>query len=583
MYISFDTGELDVAAASKTIGDTSFGMKYTGFRNISRFLEQTEDIDHGMIHWPGGYFSETNDGRYGFEHKGLMNPNLGKDRPDLEEIFEFANSEGVAVAITLPTAAYQNNPNALIKDAKPFLEDLYSGEFGPIPDKLIIEIGNEYYGVFKGSSEVAQAADYAEIVNAYAEVIHEVEAQYNVDPDQIEYSIQIGRTEEASTEILEGLSDDSLLLADYLSHHRYPFEARGADDRIEDVADTLNDFEQEISALGGDRPDLFVSEYNTASLTRGEAANKFLAQSDDPTLTRTDLDLSGRSNREFEQFYQDQLGIRTYGINQAENVLQIFSEYQGIGAEAMTSYGWDSAFAGRNTFQGTDGEAYTFTGGAIKDMMAESLDGTRVLDMYQSNEYGRGHEGDVSQFGFASADKMVFFLVAPENLEGPMAVDFDLSQLGPLQAVWGESLTAETPSDWNSLFDVPVTPGVDQSNEADTYAVAERSAMQLDLEGEKLEFEFYEPGEVVRLTFARTDEGEDEIREWHGNDMLVLEGAIDDGGGSIPDDLFDFPTIDIPEDDPTEEEDVAVEEDEGGAEDIFGGLLAPLMMLIAGI
>lgn len=620
MQISFDESDLGAPSDAQEIGGTSFGVKYTGYRNIARFLEQTEDIEYGMIHWPGGAFAETNDGRFGFEHTGLMNPNLW-GRPALEDVFELANSQGLAVAITLPTAKYQNDPDALAAEAESFFTDLYSGEFGPLPDQLIIELGNEYYGAFSGSNETAQAEDYANVVNAYADLINDIEAQFNVNPDQIEYSIQIGTTEEASTEILDTLSDDALLIADFLSHHRYPFEPRGADARIDEVDDILNAFGDEINELGGEDPGLFVSEYNSASFTRNEAANKYLAESDDPTLSWADLDLSGRTNTEFEQFYQDQLGIRTYGIGQAENVLQIFSEYQGIGAEALTSYGWDSTYPGRNTFEGEDGESYTFVGGAIKDMMAESLMGTRVLDLYQDNKFGRGFEDDVAQYGFASPDKLVFFLVAPENLTDPIAIDFDLTQIGPVQAVWGQSLTAETPDNWHDLFDVPEVAGVDQSNEAATYAVAELSETELDLDNNTLQFEFYEPGEVVQLTFARTDAGEDEIREWHGDDMLVLEGLIDiddtspvdigapveepvevpdeepveqpsepvdegTGGRGEPVFDFDFPTIEFPESEPEaeEEEEDPVDDSTGFAiEASFGALMIPALLALAGI
>ncbi|PTX54283.1 hypothetical protein C8N43_3096 [Litoreibacter ponti] len=512
----------DVVDRSHEIGQTSFGVKYTAFRKFSRFEDQMEDHDIGMIHWPGGNLSERDDGRYGFEHKGLFKPVANK--PDLAEVFEYAFEHDIAVAITLPTARYQDDPQALVEGARAFLEDLHSGEFGTLPDTLIIEIGNEFYDVFEGGSEVVKAADYAQVVNAYSDVIAEVEARYDVDPEQVEYSVQTGKTPAASEMILNSLSDTSLINSDYLSHHRYPFEARGADNRVEDIGEILDAYDAARAELGQDDTKLFVSEYNTASITRGEAATRY-AESENG-LSRSQLDVQGRSDLSFERYYQQQLEIRDYGMDQAENILQIFSEYQGLGAEAMTSYAWDSVHAGRHSFEGTDGESYIFVGGAVQDMMAESLIGTRVLDWYEDNDHSKHGTDEVSVFGFDSPDKLVIFLTAPEDEDAEMLYDIPLDDLGPVQSVWGESLTGAPPDNWQELFGVQDVQGVDQSAEAETFSVAAREAFAPEVEEGFVTVSFSEPGEVVRLVFARSDAGEAEIEEWAGNASTQIEEVV---------------------------------------------------------
>ena len=45
----------------------------------------------------------------------------------------------------LPTVRYADDLTGLQADLSAFLEDLLAGDFGPLPEKLIFEIGSEYY------------------------------------------------------------------------------------------------------------------------------------------------------------------------------------------------------------------------------------------------------------------------------------------------------------------------------------------------------------------------------------------------------------------------------------------------------
>lgn len=548
--------------------EQSFGTRYNAYRNFDSYADQVDDTDLGMIIWPGGTFAEVNDGLYGFEHEGLFDPDASGGRPGLAEIFTFAEANGMAVSVVLPTAKYQDDPASLQAGATSFFEDLYSGKFGPLPDKLIFEIGNEYYDVFDGDT-ITQSQEYAAVVNAYSDVITDIEARFpTTDPDQVRFSMQLGKSEAANDAILDVLDDDALLVTDLLTHHRFAFEAKGAGNQIEQTEDAVNDWNDAITEAGGEEAGLYLSAYNTASLTRNEAAQEYLL-----THRGEDVDLDGRSNLEFEQFFQDKLDVRDHGLEHGENLLQLFSEYQPLGVEAAGVYGWDTVHAARSSLEGTDGEPYVFVGGATQDMMAESLIGTKALDWYQDNDHRAPEETSI--FGFDSADKLVIFLAAPEFEGDSMKTSLSLTGLGETIAVWGESLTAETPENWNALFDVPVTPGVDQSPEAETYAVGQREEFTPDQKNGAIEIEFTQPGEIVRLTFARTQEGKDEIETWHGGEETDLSGIA----------ATDWPTEVLGESDTVEDdeaEDDAPAGDDGGGgfpvEALLIGLLLPLLM-----
>ncbi|MEM9585572.1 MAG: hypothetical protein AAGA08_20900, partial [Pseudomonadota bacterium] len=505
--------------------------------------------DLGMIIWPGGTFAETNDALYGFQHRGLFDPGASGGRPGLADIFAFAEANNMAVSVVLPSVRYQDDPEDLKAGAQAFFEDVYSGEFGALPEKLIFEIGNEYYDVFDGDA-VTQAQDYAQVVNAYADVITDIEERFETDPDQVRFSLQLGKSEEANDAILDTLNDDSLLITDLLTHHRFAFGPNGADKQVELTGESLDDFNEAITEAGGEEANLYLSAYNTASLTRNEAAQEYLE-----TNRGEDVDLDGRSNLAFEQFYQDKLDARAHGLDHGENLLQLYSSYQPLGVEAAGVYGWDTVHAARSSLDGTDDAPYIFAGGATQDMMAESLIGTKALDWYQDNDHKSPEETSI--FGFDSDDKLVIFLAAGEFEGDSMKTSLSLTGLGETIAVWGESLTSETPENWQELFGIPETPGVDQSPEAETFALGIREQFAPKLNDGALELEFTQPGEIVRLTFARTEEGKAEIADWHEgtetdlsgveatewsdvtgegeDDSAALEGdGDDDGGGGFP-------------------------------------------------
>ena len=84
----------------------------------------------------------------------------------------------------------------------------------------------------------------------------------------------------------------------------------------------------------------------------------------------------------------------------------------------------------------------------MQDMMAESLQGARVLDWYQSQDNVRddANEDAVSVYGFVNEDKLIMFVSSPNVSGDPFEVRIQLADLGiNLEHVWGEQLIAEAP------------------------------------------------------------------------------------------------------------------------------------------
>lgn len=566
------------------ITSDSFGARYVSFRSFGQFDDALSQTDLGMVVWPGGTMAEKNPERFGFEHDGLYNSAALGNKPGIDEMMEYCVDKGLGLTVVLPTARYADDHDLLRTHLGDFLDDLYSGAHGALPDTLIFEVGNEYYAVFDGADELEKSANYAEIVNVYSEVVLEKEAEYPEVAGKVDWNVQLGRSVEYTEEILENLNEDSIIMADAVVHHRFAITLSASESSVDDVAASLDAWEEEANALGLDRPSLSLSAYNTASLSRVEAAHSFLSTAEGSKYDFDDLDLDGRSNLAFEQHYQDMLDYRPYGLEQGEHLLQMFSEYQALGTSSAGVYGWDLTHAGRSSYVGTDGDTYVFTAGSMQDMMAEALEDTKVLDWYQDNDLKS--DSAVTTFGFDSEDKLVMFIVAPSKFEGDVfTADIALDGLGEIKEVWGQSLRSETPDNWKDLFDVPNLPGVNQTPEAETYALGIRENFAPEVKNGAIELDFTQPAQIIRLTFARTEEGADAIDAWHKGGSTELDGTDSDGTEAT----FIFredplPKIEIDEDDANDDD-----QDDGGDEGSdsdgglgFAGLLTTVLLSLVG-
>ena len=589
LYQIQNAGLDSVVEGANEISADHFGARYGSFRSEDRFFDQVEDFDGGLIVWPGGSLAERSVDRYGFEHDGLYNSAEYGDRPGIEEMMSYAVENDKALSVVLPSSRYVGEDDLLRAEINEFLADLLGGEYGELPRKMIFEIGNEYYANYDGANEVEKAAAYGKIANIYGEEIARVDEIVGGLPENIEFSFQAGRSAEANQAIIDEMGEDALSMVDMVSHHRFSARIEGADRHIDELEASLDQWSDAVEASGEEAPGLYLSAYNAASLSREEALDKYIESLGDEGkgLSREDFDLEGRSDEDFEEFYQSMLDDRPHGIEHAELLLEMYSQYSGLGVEAAGVYGWDMVHSGRSSLEGADGESYVFAGGAMQDMMAESLVGARVLDWYQDQDnVGNDANEDASAvYGFESEDKLVMFLSNPNVSGDPFEVRINLDDLGiNIEHVWGERLVAEAPEDWQNLFGVAESPNVDQSAEEESFAVAIRSAFDPQIEDGQLVIKV-EQDQIVRLSFAKNEAGFHEIAGWHDGmgveiideDMIEQAPSIDDLIPSVEDQWFDD------EEDEMQEDGEAEASERSGLGDLFDDLDLSSALLAIGL
>lgn len=514
MIIDLRTGASAYAPGTETITDDTFGVRFATYTDLGGFLDQINDLNVGLIVWPGGTLAETRTDRFGLEYDGLYSD--GFNQVGLDRMMAVAIEKGATLSVVLPTLRYDGKLNELQEDLDIFLGDLLGGAYGALPDTLILEIGNEYFAHF--GTGAANAADYANVADV---MIREIalalaDPTINTIGADLSIAVQSGKTFSEDAAIRDTLSDFALSNVDMITHHRFPWQPQGFDSRIDTVDRIVDAWERDADAIGSDRPELFVSAYNTAAYTRKEALGDFLDEN--PGLSATDVDLDGRTTTEFERFWQSQLDQFAYGGDHARAVLEAYASYAEAGMDAAAIFGTDFPHAGRLSYETKNGVDHQFVAGDMLEMIYESVEGTRVLES--------GSDFDPSDrlttYAFENDDKLVVFLAGGKAAPGDVTLDID--GLGSdYLSVWAESLRAETPSNWMNEFDVPDNLAVDEAPEAETYAKGVRTALDPEVAPEGIKLNIA-AGEVVRLAFAKSEDGADEIDGWSQGAETDLAG-----------------------------------------------------------
>lgn len=579
--VEFRTGIQGTLAGEATWTDDVFGYRYTGFRGIGRFTDQLADNRVGMITWPGGYLAESDSDRYSLTNDGLFDQTTG--RPGLAEMFEVANAGKAGLSIVLPTARYIGHDDLLREDIRGFLGDLLGGHYGAPPTTLIFEIGSEFYASFPASPD--EAARYGHIANIYMEELTSAlnDPQQNLIGLDPQIAVQCGRTLAEDEMIRDELTDQSLMEVDQIVYHRFAFNATGVDKSADSFHGVMEAWRSDAAGLGVEGPDLFMSAYGVGSYTREEALGDYLAvdHAQGGTLAAADVDLAGRTDDGFEQFWQDQMLRRDYGAEHPRLLLEMLSEFHAEGMTAASSHGTDMIHPGRLSLTDVDGKTQDFVGQTLLDMMAESVTGTKSLGVNLTNDRG----DEIWSYGFENDDKLVVFL----SVDGtpPESIDLKIAGLGSIyRQVAVEGLTATVPEDWMARFGIPDNPDVDETPEGQSFAVGQRTALEPEFDGSTLKIGVSAPNEVIRLCFAKTLAGAQEIAGWSDAPMTELaqgwpeeQADIDAGPKHVTlHDLGDMPMVAMQDQAPQTEEDVAVDMPDGGHDG--GGFLLALMPLL---
>jgi hypothetical protein len=574
MDITVETGSLAYVANTSVIDTSLFGFRYTGFRDFDRFVEQTDHAHGGLIGWPGGYIAEDRPELFGYDYPGLVSP--AARIPSVEEMITHANQTGQGLSITLPTMYFLDDPESIRPHMRDFMQDLLSGTWGPLPENFIIELGSEYYAhLSHGELSSAEAAPlYGRLATVMIEEITAAEADPSINLVQgvVQIAIQGGRSEDCACSIQDEMTPDALAAIDLVAMSRMPLYFSGVDRGMSDYDQSFGSWSEAIEEAGGMAPSIFMTSFNVASPTRSEAATAYINTMADQgiVITRDALDLDGRSNTAFEQFWQDRLDRIDIGVDQPRVLMELFAEYHQAGMTAGTAFGVDQVHPGRLSHEDAAGQPQSLLGMDFLEMLYESIDGTRMLDISTQNSASTPY----GVYGFEGPDHLTLFVMGHDHTGD---VHLTMDGLGrEYTMVWAESLTATVPQDWQAQYGVPVSAGVDQTPEAFTYADGRHGAVDVRVDDAGIGFDMTAPGQVVRLVLARTPVGEEAVQAWIGPDAAVID---------LLEDVLIDPAPDpeaTPDPDPTPDPDGSPDEetnaDDGG---VFGGLLFLLLPLLA--
>ncbi|MEY4982034.1 MAG: hypothetical protein RIR62_300 [Pseudomonadota bacterium] len=574
MQLNLATGPTAIVPDSLVFGADEFGYNYTGFRAFDRFLTQLDGSQVGLITWPGGAVAELQTDRFGLEYEGLWNGSEAAG--NLAEVMEAAIRLGAGLSIVLPTVRYLDRPEALVSDVRGFMADLLGGQYGPLPDTLILEIGSEYYATYRNIPD--GVAEYARIADTMLREIDAAVADPTVnllgaDP---EIAMQAGRTVAEDEVIRDHLSDDALRSVDMVLHHRFAVMATGVDRTADEMGEVLDNWEEDMASVGGERPGLFLGTYNVASYTRGEALRDYVADmaAQGITIDRDAVDLEGRTDTAFETYWQNRLVRYDYGAEHPRVMLEMMAEYGAEGLGAAGTYGTDMMHAARLTHTDADGMPVRFVGQDMLDMMAESIGGTRLLDVSTGND----GSDDVWVYGFENAHKIILFLSADDLPPGMVTIG--LEGFPALRSVQADSLTSAVPEDWMDRFGIADNPLVDETPESRSFALGIRAGIDPSVTQDGISILMDQPHQVIRLAFAKDDTGAAEIAAWSDGtavDLTDFDGGPPLGAGApMPILDGDDPLLD---DDPDE---VEIDDGTGGGGMGVLGLFALLPLLLMG-
>ncbi|OYU17263.1 MAG: hypothetical protein CFE34_16665 [Rhodobacteraceae bacterium PARR1] len=575
--ISIQTGSAAYAPEAGIFDADHFGYNYTGFRAFSRFDNQLAGSKVGMITWPGGSLAENGTSKFGLEYDGLWN---GPDSAgNLPELMAYARDNGATLAVVLPTLRYAGRYDVMRADVRGFMADLLGGAYGPLPENMILEIGSEFYSTFKGMPNPAQL--YGDIADT---MIREIQSclddpKLNVLDNDLGIAIQGGRNINEDAMLRGELSDETFRSVDMVIHHRFAVMATGVDKSADQIGDILDAWEHDSEAAGGERPELFLGTYNVASYTRGEALGDYLKLQEGQGAMTYDpaVDLAGRTDDDFENFYQHKLERYDYGAEHPRVLLEMMAEYGAEGMGAAGTYGSDMQHVARLTYTDVNGAPVKFVGQDMLDMMAESVDDTHLLQTSLTNDA----RDDIWVYGYENDDKLVVFLSGSAKAAGKVALN--IGGLGDTyHAVWGDSLTAQVPSDWMTRFGIPDNPNVDETAESRSFALGVRSAVVPTIEDGQLTVNLDDPHEVIRLSFAKTAAGAEEIAGFAHGPAVDLDGVQP----MLMDAHGDFPAVDFQ---PLDDDDMADDADDLNQMDDSGfagsgmamGLAALILPLLA--
>jgi len=412
-----------------TIAEEMFGAINTSVQRENGFETLFDDLDLGMVRWPGGGVAEgwhriEPNGQFSFDpalpylfdlsYPDLLHPDASNGRMGFREALEHAIEAGAAFELILPTARYSESPGDAYRDTVNFLERLYvSQEFGPIPERFILDIGNENY--------TNPAQNYGPVS---AEILRAIRDFRTSNPlVEFEAGLQVMQTPDGTSELiryfeqLESTTDLSSLLmeVDIVRVHALQqglFFGSNIEEPGRNPRESLDLMIAAIEAAGGsiDDIDIFFSAWSSIS-----NPNQTVGLSPDPSEGGMALSSVSSMLSLFTGMLElGATGASVWGIGVSENLRTAIAYIEQLNGEESTALA---------------------PVGVIFGMMAESLPGMNLIST-TSLDSTRG-SSDAFLYAFSNDNQAVFFLAA-DDLDEKTTVDIEIENIGEIARVWIE-------------------------------------------------------------------------------------------------------------------------------------------------
>ncbi len=213
------------------IKDSLFGVIETGYGEVDQFEYATDQINGMGIRWPGGTLAEIRTDVYDLNYPDLFVASSLYEgtnnliRSGLSDVLARAIATDEPLTVVLPTLRYASDPSQGVLDVQNFLDKLFTGDYGPLPETLTLEIGSEYFSLPAFASEPGL---YGQIASSLSEAIVSKTLEHRglIGAADIRIAVQIGKEHEDNDAIIDAFSDLALSNIDSLVFHLGPINLR---------------------------------------------------------------------------------------------------------------------------------------------------------------------------------------------------------------------------------------------------------------------------------------------------------------------------------------------------------------------
>lgn len=406
-----------------------FGAVQAGYGGLNAFGACVEELGLSIVRWPGGGLAEGRPSVYGLDVPGILDRTALGQTPkagagaSLPEMLAHAVDRGVALSMVIPTARYADDVAAGVSQLAGFVGKLLEGDFGPLPETVILEIGDEY------SSQAAfygKAGRYGKLASQFVETIADVRSGSGAAScrSKLVIGVQMGVNSKDDQEIRAQMSVRALASVGALTFRHLPINLNNAHAKSE----------------AGNGPDSGKTRFEkTRSYFEAwcDAILSVAPQAEKPRLFLSSWTVGSTDAK----LRKDLLPYSDYGLRGASTALDLLYNYSRIGLDMAAVWGIGTSTPCVTTGS-KNGNTTTSPMGAILNMMRESLVGTVALP--GGEDFGRDRPGSV--YAFRGADRLVFYIAVNQVPDEGGRFTLSLEHPGPEWKINVRTLDAVLPA-----------------------------------------------------------------------------------------------------------------------------------------